>query len=247
MIPGASILRVTDFVDGVTDALQGRTDITTMIPRYVRRAVNEITESYPFEELRTTGPLVSTVIGQSIYPVSLFLNPGEDYTFLDALVIYIDTPNNTISQTLDYKTPKAIEQMTSPATQGIPSRWSRYGTNIHLGPNPNAAYSMFSRYQKRHPWPDDPAADLSAWPVYIPPSWQDIIEYAAAERIAIAKRWNDQASFLHDILYGDPESRASEGKRGRPGLIAARLHQQERDQMFNTRQITPLVSRYCPR
>ena len=61
------------------------------------------------------------------------------------------------------------------------------------------------------------------------------------------KRWTDQVKTLHDILYGDPEYVASEGKRGRPGIIAARLFQQERDEQYGSRQLMPRVARYSYR
>jgi hypothetical protein len=245
-LPATASRTVNDFIPGVTDALQQRTDAALIAPRYIRKAVIEITESYPFEELRTTGPTVVLTAGTAIYPVSVFLNPGDDYTMIDSFAVYVDYPNNTVVSTLDYKTPKAIETMIASATKGLPSRWTRYGRNIHLGPTPYQTYSVFCRYQIRHPFPPDEAA-LGGAPVYVPDSWQDIVEYAAAQRIAVVKRWNDQAKYLHDILYGDPEYIQSEGKRGRPGLIAARLFQPERDEQRSTRQLMPLVQRYTVR
>jgi hypothetical protein len=131
--------------------------------------------------------------------------------------------------------------MTGAATLGIPAWWTRYGGVIRVGPTPNATYTMFMRYQVKHPF-TNPGAITD--PIYLPNSWFDIAAYSAAMRIAIVKRWTDQVKFLHDLLYGDPEFVNSEGKRGRPGLIAARLFQVERDQKFDTRQFTPVVGRY---
>lgn len=245
-LPAVATRSVNDYIPGVVDALQQRTDVSSVAPRYIRKAVIEITESYPFEELRTIGPTVSLTIGQAVYPVSFFLNPGEDYTMLDSFAVYVDYPTNSVVSPMNFKTPKAIEPMIASATQGLPSRWTRYGQNIYIGPNPNQTYSVFARYQRRHPFPQDEAA-LGDARVFVPDSWQDIIEYAAAQRIAVVKRWTDQAKMLHDILYGDPEYQMSEGKRGRPGLIAARLFQPERDEQRSSRQIMPLVHRYCGR
>lgn len=241
----ASTKTINDLIPDVVDALQGRTDVGSIAPKYIKRALQEITESYPFEELRTTGPNVQLSIGQSIYPVSTFMNTGDDYTSNESFAIYVDYPTNTVTSNLDYKTPKAIETMISPATQGVPSRWTRYGQNIHLGPTPNNLYSVFMRYQARYSFASD--ASLPGVPLLIPDTWEEIVAYSAALRIAIVKRWTDQRKELHDMLYGDPEFMISEGKRGRPGLIAARLFQVERDQRFNTRQIMPVIGRYNAR
>jgi len=229
----------------VIDALQGRSDITSVqVANYVAKTVTELTESMPFEELRTTGPNFQLTVGLPIYPLALFMNGGDDYTYNESFAIYVDFPQNSVVSAIDYKTPKAIEMMTAPATQGLPSRWTRYGPNIHLGPVPNQAYTVFMRYQVRHPF-STPAAITD--PLYITSSWFDIVAYGAAMRIAVIKRWTDQVKVLHDILYGDPEFAATQGKFGRPGLLSARLMQVERDQKFNTRQLMPIIPRYNAR
>lgn len=246
-LPASAPKTISDLIPYVLDALQNRTDVSdTLAAKYLKRAIQEVCESAPFEELMVTGPTVQLTIGQATYPVSFFLNPGDDYVQIPSFCIFVDFPNNTVINTLDYKTTKAIDIMSAPATQGLPSRWNRYGANIILGPNPNATYSMFCRYQVRHNFPQDENS-LLAVKVHIPDTWEEIIAYAAAERIAIIKRWNDQATYLHSILYGDPENMTSEGKRGRPGLISARTMQIERDQQRSTRQLIPLVARYNPR
>lgn len=242
----ASSKIIKDLLPDVREALQERTDVDALIPRYLKKAIGEITESNPFEELRRTGPTVTLTANTSRYSVNDFVAPGDDYTSPEAVVIFMDYPNNTVKYTLDFKTPNAIESMTSPATVGPPSRWTRYGMELVLGPVPDKPYSMFMRYQVRHPWPSDNAALLNA-PIFIPESWEEIATYAAAQRIAVVKRWNDQAKVCHDILYGDPEFVSSQGKRGRPGIIAARLFQVERDQRFNSRQLGIVQGRYCAR
>ena len=244
--PAIPTRTISDLQPEVISALQGRTDVTTLIPGYMKRTLQELTASQVFEELRTTGPTVNLTTGQPIYPVSTFLNPSDDVTLIETFNIYIDFPQNTILQAMDYKTPRAIKQMTAPATTGLPSRYTRYGQNVWVGPTPNQTYTVYMDYQIRHPFPDDPS-QLSQAKIYMPPDWEEIIIYATALRAAIAKRWNDQVTFLHQVLYGDPEYMASAGKRGRPGILSARMLQVERDQMFNSRQIMVLVPRYTNR
>lgn len=246
--PGATNKTINDLVPEVVHALQDRTDVAPLAPLYIKRAIQELTESYPFPELERTGPTVQLTQNVSTYNAAYFLNVNEDYTFPNSFAIYVDFPSNTVVGTIDYRTPKAIEQMISPATTGIPAKFTRYGTNFMLGPTPNQPYSVFLRYQVRHPFsPASDAQSISGAEVFLPSSWDEIVIYSAAMRIAITKRWNDQKKDLHDLLFGDPEFQMSEGKRGQPGLVSARISQIQRDQMFNTRQVMPTIARYGPR
>jgi hypothetical protein len=236
---------IADLKDDVLDALQGRTDVTdAQVAKYVARTVRELTESQPFNELQTTGPQVALTIGQSIYPVETFTNPNYPYSMPESFSIFVDTPSNSVVSQIRYKTPAAIEPLIAPAVMGIPTWFTRFDTNFHLGPVPNASYTVFLRYQSKHPFSPTPALGD---PIYMPRSWFDIAAYGAAMRICVPKRWTDQRKELHDMLYGDPEFMNSQGKRGRPGLIAARLFQQERDQANNSRNIGIVVSRVNPR
>lgn len=235
---------ITQLTPDVTDALQGRTDITTtQYVKYIQRALREITISYPFEELRVTGPNVSLTANVATYATTLFTTSGEPLAMVESWPVFIDYPSNTVKHPLDYKTPKAIESMTSPTATGVPTYWTRYGSNFFIAPVPDQPYLSFMRYQRQHPFPANDGTD----PILVPDDWMDIVAYAAAQRIAVIKRWNEQAKALHDMLYGDPEYVASEGKRGRPGLIAARLMQVERDQRLNSRRIGISVPRYTAR
>lgn len=236
-----------DLQSDVIDALQGRTDVTaSTIANYSAKAIREISESNEFEELRTTGPNFALSIGVSTYAITSFLNAGDDYSMPESFAIYIDTPTNSVVGPIRYKTPTAIETLIAPATQGIPAWYTRFGANFLIGPTPNNTYTVFLRYQAKHPFSTTSPTSLTE-KIYMPLSWYDILAYATAERIAVVKRWNDQAKYLHDLLYGDPEYQMTSGKRGRPGLIMARILQQERDEGYNSRSLTPLVARVNPR
>lgn len=244
-VPGGTTRTLGDLVPGVIEALQQRTDVSTLVPKYMRKAIIELTESTTFEELRRTGPQVVLTPNQAIYPVAQFLNTNDDYSSPEVFVIYVDVPNNTVVNQVKYKTPAAIETISSSAVQGIPAWFTRFGTTFTFGPTPNAGYTVFLRYQVKYPFPGDLSlTSLNAVPLLMPESWEEIVEYSTALRIAVVKRWNDQAKVLHDLLYGDPEYAVSEGKRGRPGLIAARILQPERDARFNSRSIGITVGRY---
>jgi hypothetical protein len=242
MTPGGTTRTINDLVPEVINALQGRTDVSALVPLYMKRTLQELTDNYPFEELRATGPTVSLAATVSTYPASLFLNTGDDYTIHSSFALFVDFPRNTIVSPVTYKTPAAIEVMIAPATKGIPAKWSRYGSNILLGPTPDKPYQLFFRYQRRYQFQED---NLGVTPIFITDSWEEIAIYACAERIALVKRWNEQATYLHQILYGDPEYQTTQGKSGRPGLLSARLFQQEKDEQMSSRSLTPLVPRYC--
>jgi len=242
MIPGGTNRTINDLVPEVIHALQDRSDVATLVPLYMKRTLQELTDNYPFEELRTTGPTVNLTAKLATYPASQFLNPSDDYTIHSSFAIFVDFPGNTVKSSINYKTPAAIESMTSAATLGLPAKWTRYGGSIFFGPTPDKNYQVFFRYQRRYQFNDD---NLSTTPVLITDSWEEIAIYACAERIAIVKRWNDQASYLHQILYGDPENQQSQGKLGRPGLLSARLFQQEKDEQMSSRQLMVMVPRYC--
>lgn len=244
--PAANGKPISYFTPYVIDALQGRTDVATIIPKYVKRAVQEICESNPFEELKITGPLVVLTIGQSSYPVSTFLNAGDDYVQIPSFACFVDPPTNSVVNMMKYKTMMAIEPMSTSATQGVPARWTRYGANIIIGPTPNQQFSIYMRYQLRHNFPQD-ETDLNGVPIRVPDTWEEIVVYGAAERVAVVKRWNEQATYLHQLLWGDPASRTKDGTLARPGLIAARTLQIERDQQHNERQLMIRVSRYGAR
>lgn len=245
-LPGATSRIINDLISGTTHALQDRTDIASIAPFYIKRALQEITTNWPFEELRVVGPNVSTIVAQYNYPVAAFLNSGDDLSFVESIVVFVDPPGNTVDYSLNYKTPKGIEMMLSPTTLGVPAWWSRFGTQIYIGPNPSQVYTLFMRYQRRHPFPSDD--QLQSAPIYVPEDWEEIVEYAAAERIAIVKRWNDQVNTIHTILYGDPAAGTNvDGTLARPGLIKARLMQTERDAPFNTRNLGIVVPRYSSR
>lgn len=260
--PGGSPITINGLILKVQAALQNRSDVTEsqsnpeMRPSaWIRDALREITESQPFEELRTSGPLVNIGPGLGAngssyaYLISYFLNSGDDYTMTEDPVIFLSpvqaqsvglVTNGGGAYGMDYVTPKAIQPLLF-IPGGIPFKYTRYGNQFWFGTQPGSNFQVYLPYQIRHPFNDD---DLLKSPVLVPPSWLDIVAYAAAERGAVVNRWNDQATYLHNLLYGDPKSQLSDGTLGRPGLIAARTFQMERDKRLSAVQMMPVVARY---
>lgn len=257
--PATSTAVINDLIPGVQAALQNRSDASenqtnpAMRPSFwIRAAIREITESQPFEELRVIGPTVTIGPGLGfqgssyIFPISMFLASGDDYTMTEDPVIFLGNTSglnlgqNTVGYPMTYMTPKAIAPLVS-IPGGVPFKYTRYGGNFWFGTQPGQNYQVYLPYQRKHPFNGD---NLTTSPVFMPSSWFDVIEYAAAERGAVVNRWNDQSEFLHKLLYGDPKSQMSDGTLGRPGLIAARTLQMERDKRLSTVAMMPSVQRY---
>lgn len=266
-IPAAATLTVGDLINKVKANLQNRPDVSEtqanpeMRPSaWIRDTLRELTANYPFEELRKPGPVVTIGPGLGIngsnymYPVSQFLFPGDDMTLAESPVIFytivqaesvgfvglIGTGNSSgIGYPMPYLTPTAIQPMLF-VSGGIPSRYTRYGNQFWFGTQPNTNFNVYLPYQVRHPF----LPNLPTSPVRVPQEWFDIVAYGAAERGAVNLRWNDQATYLHNLIYGDPASQMKDGTLARPGLIAARLFQMERDRRLSSVQVGIVSERY---
>jgi hypothetical protein len=254
--PGTNPRVINDLFPGVQEALFGKNITPQQSAIWVRKTLENLTAKYPFEELRVKGPLVNLGPGLGNqgsnyeYAVSYFLNAGDDMTLSENPVIFLSpaqaqqvnlvgtgTPFGTspVGYGMDYVTPKAIQTMLF-IPGGIPFKFTRYGQYFWFGPQPGNTYQCYLPYQRRHPFQD---ANLGASPLFIPPEWQDICEYAAALRGAQSLRWPEQVKWMREILYGDPKN-----PEGRPGLLSAIDLQIERDQQKSSRQLMPVVARY---
>jgi len=231
-IPAAPTGTINDLIPGVQLILQNRSDVLSYNPQsYIKKAIQELTLANPFEELRVVGPQQQLTVGQYQYPVSFFMNAGDDYSQIHALNIFTNPNTNTVAYPMKYDTPTAMQTLLF-IPGGLPAKWTRFGQNIWVGPQPNQTYTAFMVYQKRHPFIEQ---NLGASPVYMPPEWHEIIEYAAAYRLAAGPlRWMDFATQLRQLLYGDPNDMAN------PGLIKQRFYQQQLDERIHSRSLTPV-------
>ena len=251
-LPGANPHVINDLYQGIVNKLQGRTDITNQqAAEWVKRALLDITESMIFEELRRLGPMVTIGPGYGlngssyIYPISSFLNAGDDYTLMeDPVIVLAGTSAGTqftsagqitdaVTYPMDYMTPKAIQPLLG-IGGGIPFKYTRFQGNFWFGTQPGQPYQVFLPYQVRHPF----VSNLPESPLFIPTSWEEIVEYSAAMRGAEERRWPDMVKDLKYILYGDPK------RPDMPGILAARKLQIERDENKSTRQLLPYVGSY---
>lgn len=262
--PAGVTLTIAGLTNKVKAALQNNPNVNEnnanpeMRPSaWIRDALRELTANYPFEELRKTGPLVTIGPGLGTggsnysYPVSMFLAPGDDVTLQEDPVIFLSpgqvqgnmtpviTTGNVVGYGMDYLSPKAIQSLLF-IPGGVPYKYTRYGNQFWFGSQPGQPYNVYLPYQVRHQFADS----LPQTRIKIPEDWFDILAYAAAERGAVANRWNDQATYLHNLLYGDPKSQMGGVEMGRPGLIAAKVFQAERDKGRSPVMMTPFAQRY---
>lgn len=243
---------IGDLIPGTNSKLGNRTDLVDRIPFWLRDALLELTESYAFEELRVTGPQVALSVPaanqQATYPLYLFMNPGDlNMTQVIAVSYFVNYPSNNVIRELDYRVPAVVDSLG--CYQSIPVYWTRLGNTITVAPPPQQPYTMWFRYQRQHPINDSGSDNgsvtaLNTTPVLVPASWWEIVEYSAALRAATELRSDDYATRFHNILFGDPEYAQSGGVRGRPGLIAARTFQNQRDSSNNTRRLGVQINRY---
>jgi len=250
-------VKVQDLIAGVTRKLGSRTDTDAIAPLWIRDAVFEITESYDFAELQTTGPLVKFTIGQCRYPSKSFTNNNENATRIDSWFRFnTGTPTNIQDISLNgmllkFRTKAVVEQMAKNIAP--PSKYARLDdTTLIVGPSPDQAYYSFQNYQKEHPFPED-TIDNNAYlgslldsTIYIPRSWKLIVEFWAARLGALEKRMLDVAQNYHEVLFGDPNfQKTSDLSKGTPGLIFHRVSQFERDASQNERALQPIVINSC--
>jgi hypothetical protein len=241
---------IRTLVPGVVRKLRNRDDLAPIIPVYIKKAILDLTQNYEFEELRYKGPITNFVLNVSEYPRNFFAQPNHKYvTFIVSWFRYFDqviTVGQSTGNVLKYRQPRVVEGMS--VIPGIPVAYSQVGEqanqgNLIVGYMPNATYATYMRYQIQHPFPeiDDNAPNAGAVlgniPIQVPDDWQDIIEYAAAERACDDIGMLDVGVLFHQKLYGNPQKKTV-------GIIMERLSQQQRQSEYNERQLRPVVRRY---
>lgn len=273
--PASVTLTINDLIPKVQSYLQNnlnaneqQTNPEMRPSAWLRDALRELTQKYPFEELRKPGPLqiigpgLGTLGSNWAYPVSMFLYPGEDMTKSEDPVIFLTpgqlqqanqtaaqygiaqmaalmTTSNQVGYSMNYLTPKAIQPLLF-IQGGVPFLYTRFGNQFWFGSQPGEQFNVYLPYQRRHPF----TTDLPYSKVYVPEDWFEVVCIAAAERGAYKLRWNDQGVALHQMLWGDPDYERSGGEEGRPGLVAGLTVQPERDRRFSPVTLTIGQERY---
>lgn len=250
-------MQVQDLVQGVVRKLGNRTDVSQDAPLWIRDGILELTQSYDFSELQTTGPLVQFTTGVSRYGASFFTNSNEKPTRIGMWFVFnAGTPTSVDDTTLNgriikFRTKPVVTQQSK--VKSPPSLWTRINSKTLLvGPCPDQGYFTYQEYQKEHPFPEDTVENntflgtLLKAELYIPKDWKIIAEFWSARLGALEKRMFDVANAYYDVLFGNAEFRKSNDPlKGIPGLIFQRQSQFERDAGQNERSFQPLVMESC--
>jgi len=223
---------------GVAALLNGRTAYNNTLAEYARKGALELQENYKFPLLQTSGPVVQLVPLQAVYNPNYFLataDQGLEVNKINSFFIF-NNPYATLANVNDqnsgynlkFSTIDDIEVLIN--IPGIPVRWSRFENDIWLGSVPDQAYSIYARYQHENSFPNAGTGAANTDVIQMPNTWQDIMEYITAMRIARDLNLATKANELFTTLYGDQKFQATSGMEGSPGLIFMRTSQENRDQ-----------------
>ena len=241
---------VSTIQDSIPILMAGRIFSDADIAEACRKAVLELTEDYEFQDLQHDGPIVNLTQNVPNYYTNYFVRPlnpnvgdqGMNVTKITNLFLYYNnysalsqTTNSNAGYNLGYSSVADMELLIN--TLGVPTKWTRRNGQIWLGMCPNFAYPIKARYQIEHPFPNQGQPDAGDDPILLPNSWQDIVEYATAMRLANNTRMFDIASQMRTSIYGDPKFQLTGGTEGTPGLIFHRTSQRERDQTTGTKSL----------
>lgn len=235
-----------DCFTGIQQLLMNRVIAQATMLESIRKTVLELTEDYKHPLLEATGPLVQLTPFQNAYAPNYFLTAGDvnlDVSKVNSFFIYnnyfaVPSPTNSITNAgydLKFSSIKDIEVLLN--IPGLPIYWSRNNNQIYVGSMPDQAYYLYMRYQKQHPLSNVVNGFTTTTPVEVADTWQEIIEYASAMRIAPTINLADKKQELYSALYGDQKFQTSGGIEGAPGLIFQRTSQRNRDQQTTTRRL----------
>lgn len=239
--------KVSDLYQPVQDLLMGRVVPQAKLAEKIRKGVLELSESYKFPLLQTTGPIVQLTQNLNHYPTSYFTSPADgtiEVNSVNSFFLFTDpyvAPTSTLydgfngGYDLTFRTIKTIEVLLN--TNSQPVHWSRYSNLIWIAGIPDATYYIYMRYQHEHPFPNAGTIHAGDDPILFPNSWQDICEYMAAMRMAQDYNLSTKVTEFHTRLYGDAKFQSTEGLEGQPGLIFKRTSQENRDQSTSMKRI----------
>ena len=235
-----------DCYDGIKGLLMNRNVAEPTMLEAIRKAVLEFTEDYKHPLLERTGPIISFTPFIASYNPNFFLNAPDDnldvnkvnsfFLYNNPYVVPAEaTTESNSGYNLSFMSFDDIEVLLN--IPGVPLYWSRNNNQILIGSMPDNSYNAYMRYQIQHPSTDTPNGFDAATEIMMADSWQEILEYACAMRLAPQVNLADKKEELHSSLYGDQKFQTSGGIEGAPGLIFQRTSQRNRDQRNTTRRL----------
>ena len=247
---------VQDLYPNIQDLLMGRAVDQPRMAEAVRKAVIELSENFKHPSLQTSGPVVQLQTGIPNYDPLPFFGSASDIAatlgdwgsnlinkinsfFLFSGPYYSPSDpaftGTNAGYDLTFKTINNLEVLLN--IQSMPTNWSRHNNNIWVAPKPDQDYYCYLRYQRAHPFPNRGTPSAGTDPIVISNTWQEIVEYAAAQKLAQIYNLSTKASELNQRLLGDSKFQLSEGIEGQPGLIFQRTSQEMRDQTTTVKRL----------
>jgi hypothetical protein len=227
----------------------------------VVQCIQELTESLELEELKYATPIppstsvLALTAGNPIVPISTLLGtiPGNaaypqfqsqeniyDITDVYTFWMWFAPGTNTAGRTLSYRRVTTVDMYTWGVTSNVqnnygvapPVYYTRFGSNLEVGPAPDQNYNYFVRVKLRHPFPSSAFADQI---VFAPDSWMEMIQYDAITKL----------SQNEGITTGSVYSTAMNFLKMR-GADPASLRQMQmlRDERHSSRSLSVRMGRY---
>lgn len=219
---------IADHIIPVVSLLGGRTDKNSDISKWILAGYRDIAHTVPFEDLEVVQATACVAnIGTVDYPT--------DARAIKSVTLQFPV-QNPVSNRPIYKRNKAITDRYAITPTGVPSIWAPFNYQMHLRQVPNDSYPLIINYwQKVVP----NATDVNDTLIMVPDDWLEIVEYAAQERGWIDLQEFDKANAIHQLLWGDPNSR---GKN--PGLVKKRLTRIQAEYENANYGMRPRLTRY---
>jgi hypothetical protein len=247
-----SNLTIQSLYPGIYNKFGGRSNLgpansaTSLYAMAAREAIQELTENNEFEELKVPSPIVTIQYGVLSYSISQFIpsTPASvaaawDYTDVFDWGFWLNpgSTNGPFRILKQRRVPTVNQYQFGTTAPAPPIYFSRFGSpwgingagnELLIGPTPDNNYQSIMYFRVRHPF----TATVYDSPIYMPDSWQEIIEYSACLRLAINEGAEKYAALFRGYLFGDPKDPRV------PGLLKGRQMQMERDANHNERQIS---------
>lgn len=237
---------IGDLVPGLILKVENRTTEAATAAQYLVDALIEITSDpdfrNEFDQLEEYGLPFNLTGGKAMPPAiqeyaEVQFVPQGDYNLatLDIL-IYQDPPNNKIRRNLTQSHYQKADRFQP--TFSLPTEWYRFGSLIGFTPIPDKNYTIQTRMLRQHPIQD---ANLPGTLILIPRDWNEILQWAAAERWFMELLEYEKAGKIHQLLYGDPKH------PDRPGLLEGRKKRREMEAFRTEAVLRPMLRPYMRR
>jgi hypothetical protein len=256
---------VGDCVTGLPSKFDNRTDLGVTTDGSigivaVTQAIQQLTETFEFEELKYQTPvppaatlaltqgnpvvpiasLLATIAGNTNFPqfqsiAAEFVDITDVYTFW----MWFAPGISGAGRALEYRRVTTIDLYSYGVTsnqagqlgQAPPVYYTRFGSVLQVGPVPDQAYQFFVRVKLRHPFP---AASVAAQVVFMPDSWQQAAQYLACYNLALGEGAETYIEMFKDRLMA----------LGVDVSVLRLRPQMERDERHNSRQMSLRTASY---